>query len=510
MNEENRIDTGGYNFDPETGERIVRSDLAEQREASPSVEFAATAPAESAATPPRETARPAAPVFRDLPDAPKKKKKGGFFRVLALILCCALIGGAAGIGGAMFMMNRAGDRSAAADDSAVVQEALPEAVQEPVPQEAGADEDAVSILTGRRDTSIISANDVDTGRLMTAAEVYAVNVASTVGISAEGTTNYWGYSTPSAASGSGFIISEDGYVITNYHVIEGSRSITVTTFDGDKYKAAIVGGDENNDIAVLKIEAEGLTPVVLGDSANMNVGDTVIAIGNPLGELTFSLTQGVISALNRNVTLSGNNSMSLIQTDCAINSGNSGGALFNLYGEVIGITNAKYSTSVMSGTASIDNIGFAIPINSVKNIVSSIIENGYISKPYIGVSVMTVSEDASIYARSGARVASVTAGGPADEAGLQENDIIYAVDGVDITTSGELVNIVTSKKPGDIITLSVYRDREEIEIKVVIGEQKQSAEVIFAEEEDDTYDPYGYGYGYGGNPFGFGWGDYFG
>ncbi|MBR0353461.1 MAG: trypsin-like peptidase domain-containing protein [Oscillospiraceae bacterium] len=508
MNEENRIDTGGYNFDPETGERIVRSDLAEQSEASPSVEFAATAPAESAATPPRETARPAAPVFRDLPDAPKKKKKGGFFRVLALILCCALIGGAAGIGGAMFMMNRAGDRSAVTEEPAAVQEVLPESTQEPAAQEAGADEDAVSILTGRRDTSIISANDVDTGRLMTAAEVYAVNVASTVGISAEGTTNYWGYSTPSAASGSGFIISEDGYVITNYHVIEGSRSITVTTFDGDKYKAAIVGGDENNDIAVLKIEAEGLTPVVLGDSANMNVGDTVIAIGNPLGELTFSLTQGVISALNRNVTLSGNNSMSLIQTDCAINSGNSGGALFNLYGEVIGITNAKYSTSAMSGTASIDNIGFAIPINSVKNIVSSIIENGYISKPYIGVSVMTVSEDASIYARSGARVASVTPGAPADEAGLKENDIIYAVDGVDITTSGELVNIVTSKKPGDIITLSVYRDREEIEIKVVIGEQKQSAEVIFAEEEDDTYDPYGYGYG--GNPFGFGWGDYFG
>ena len=162
----------------------------------------------------------------------------------------------------------------------------------------------------------------------------------------------------------------------------------------------------------------------------------------------------------------------------------------------------------MSSSASIDNIGFAIPINSVRQIIESIIENGYISKPYIGVSVITVSEDASIYARAGARVASVTEGAPAADAGLKENDIIFAVDGNTITTSGELVDVVTSKKPGDIITLSVYRDRQEMEIKVVIGEQRQSAEVSFEEEETQPYDPYAYGYGYGGNPFGFG--DYYG
>ena len=502
MNEENNIDTRGYNFDPETGERIVRSEAAELNSPAPSPEPAAA---------PHETARPAAPVYRDLPDAPKRKKKGGFFKVLALILCCAIVGGLSGIGGMLFVQHKTAERTGTGEEPAQVQEILPEPAETSEPQEEETEEDSVSILTGRRNSSLISTNDVDTGKLMTAAEVYYVNVASTVGISAEGiTTNYWGYSTPSAASGSGFIISEDGYVITNYHVIEGSRSVTVSTYDGESYKAVIIGGDENNDIAVLKIEAEGLVPVVLGDSANMNVGDTVIAIGNPLGELTFSLTQGVISAVNRNITLSGGNGMSLIQTDCAINSGNSGGALFNLYGEVIGITNAKYSTSSLSGAASIDNIGFAIPINSVRQIIESIIQNGYISKPYIGVSVITVSEDASIYARSGARVANVTEGAPADEAGLRENDIIFAVDGENITTSGELVNIVSSKKPGDVVTLSVYRDREEIEIKVVIGEQKQSAEIAVEEEEDEDYDPYAYGYGYGGNPFGFGWGDYFG
>ena len=147
----------------------------------------------------------------------------------------------------------------------------------------------------------------------------------------------------------------------------------------------------------MKIDAEGLTPVVLGDSDNLNVGDQVVAIGNPLGELTFSLTTGVVSALNREVTLSSNVTMNLIQTDCAINSGNSGGALFNLYGEVIGITNAKYSSSSSSSEASIDNIGFAIPLNHVKNIVKSIIETGSITKPYIGVTVSSVSSEAQGY-----------------------------------------------------------------------------------------------------------------
>ena len=254
-----------------------------------------------------------------------------------------------------------------------------------------------------------------------------------------------------------------------------SNSITVTAYDGTTYDATLVGYDESNDIAVLKVDATGLTPVTLGDSDNLNVGDSVIAIGNPLGELTFSLTAGAVSALNRQVTLSSNVTMDLIQTDCAINSGNSGGALFNLYGEVIGITNAKYSSS-SSTEASIDNIGFAIPINQVKSIVESIIEKGYISKPYIGVSVTDVSEETQSYGLpGGAAVKSVTENGPAAKAGLQVNDIITAVDGTEITGSDDLVAIVGKAAVGDTLKMTVYRNGETVEIEVTVEEQVQSA-----------------------------------
>ena len=168
--------------------------------------------------------------------------------------------------------------------------------------------------------------------------------------------------------------------------------------------------------------------------------------------------------------------MNLLQTDCAINAGNSGGALFNLYGEVVGITNAKYSSSGSSGEASIDNIGFAIPVNQVMNIVQSIIEKGYITKPYIGVTVMTVSTEAISYGLpAGASVQSVIEDGPAEKAGLQTNDIIYAVDGQEISSSSDLVDLVGKATPGDTVTLSVYRQGEKLELTVEIGEQTQSA-----------------------------------
>ncbi|MBP3210808.1 MAG: trypsin-like peptidase domain-containing protein, partial [Oscillospiraceae bacterium] len=198
---------------------------------------------------------------------------------------------------------------------------------------------------------------------LTPAEVYEQNVNSTVGITISGqTTSRYGYGYTFQAAGSGFIITSDGYILTNYHVIADSEKVTVATYDNETYDAKVIGYDESNDIAVLKIEAEGLKPVTLGDSNSLRVGDTVLAIGNPLGELTFSLTRGIVSALSRSVAMSSGSTMSLIQTDCAINSGNSGGALFHEYGEVIGITNAKYSSSGYSGEASFDNIGFAIPI----------------------------------------------------------------------------------------------------------------------------------------------------
>lgn len=332
------------------------------------------------------------------------------------------------------------------------------------------------VYEGSRETSVINIAQIDTSKEMTPAEVYAQNVNSTVGIRTSITTNYWGYQTQAAAAGFGFILSADGYILTNYHVVEDSNSITVSLYDGTEYDATLVGCDESNDIAVLKIDAEGLTPVVLGDSDNLNVGDQVVAIGNPLGELTFSLTTGVVSALNREVTLSSNVTMNLIQTDCAINSGNSGGALFNLYGEVIGITNAKYSSSSSSSEASIDNIGFAIPLNHVKNIVKSIIETGSITKPYIGVTVSSVSSEAQGYGLpTGAAVRSVEADSPAAKAGLEENDIITEVDGTAINSSTELVNYVGEKTPGDELTFKVYRQGEELELTVTIGEKTQSA-----------------------------------
>ena len=375
--------------------------------------------------------QPSAPV----PEQKKKSGKAG--KIVALLLACALVGGGSGFGAAALMQ-----KNAAAQPQSTTQ----------------ASSDASVMLEAKRQAAALQVASVDTGKVLTPSEVYAQNVNSTVGITTSITTNYFGYQTTSAAAGSGFILTQDGYILTNYHVVEGSNSITVTTYDGTGYDATLIGYDESNDIAVLKIDASDLTPVVLGDSDTLNVGDSVVAIGNPLGELTFSLTTGVVSALDRPVTLSTGTTMNLIQTDCAINSGNSGGALFNLYGEVIGITNAKYSSSGSSSEASIDNIGFAIPIDQVRSIFESIITNGYIVKPYIGVTVSDVSSESQSYGLpQGAAVRSVTENGPAAEAGLQENDIITAVNGETITGSNDLVKLVKASAAGDTLELTVYR-----------------------------------------------------
>ena len=401
--------------------------------------------------------------FRQEPtQQPQQKKNHNGAKVTALILSCALVGGAMGFGGSALQSHLA---QKDADESA---------------QQA-----ASTFYEGSRESSVINIAQIDTSKQMTAAEVYAQNVNSTVGIRTSITTNYWGYQTQSAAAGSGFILSADGYILTNYHVVEDSDSITVSLYDGTSYDATLVGCDESNDIAVLKIDAEGLTPVVLGDSDNLNVGDPVVAIGNPLGELTFSLTSGAVSALDREVTFSNNVTMDLIQTDCAINSGNSGGALFNLYGEVIGITNAKYSGSSSSSSASIDNIGFAIPINHVKSIVKSIIETGSITKPYIGVRINNVSSEAQAYGLpAGAAIYSVEDDSPAQQAGLQANDIVTEVDGKTISTTSELVELVGEKAAGDELKLKVYRQGETIEITVTVGEQTTSA--LPQENTEDT------------------------
>lgn len=350
--------------------------------------------------------------------------------------------------------------------------------------ETAQDSPRSTMMEGVREKSVLDITAIDTSKEMTPAEVYAANVNSTVGITTSVTTNFWGFHTTSAAAGSGFILTDDGYVITNHHVIENSDSITVSLYDGTTYEAELIGYDASNDIAVLKVEAEGLTPVVIGDFENLNVGDSVIAIGNPLGELTFSLTSGAVSALDREITLSNSVTMELIQTDCAINSGNSGGALFNLYGEVVGVTNAKYSGS--GGGASIDNIGFAIPINHVKDIIKSIIENGYITKPYIGVSVTDVSRETQSYGLpKGAAVRSIAEDGPAADTGLEESDIITAINGEEIDGSKALVDAVRNASAGDELVFKVYRKGESIERKVIVGEDVQPARADEKSEEEN-------------------------
>ena len=379
---------------------------------------------------------------------PNKNRSG--LKLTALALGFSLLGGAIGAGGVL-LVNRSNDPS------------IPSSTQS----------GSTTLWEGDRGNTVININTIDTDKLMTPAEVYAANVHSPVGITTSITTNYWGYQSTAAASGSGFIISEDGYILTNFHVIENSDSITVSAYNGDNFEAALIGYDESNDIAVLKVDAAGLSPVVLGDSDNLNVGDSVVAIGNPLGELTFSLTGGAISAKDREVTFSGGITMNLLQTDCAINSGNSGGALFNLYGEVIGVTNAKYSSS--SGGASIDNIGFAIPINSIRSIVERIIEKGYVSKPYLGVSMTDVDESYQIYGLpAGAAIQSVVKDSPAEKAGLQIGDIITKAGDQDITCSDDLKAVVTGCQPGDSVTLTIYRRGQTLTLTAVIGEQKSS------------------------------------
>ena len=329
------------------------------------------------------------------------------------------------------------------------------------------------------------------------ADLYEQNVNSTVGITISGeTSSRYGYGYTYQASGSGFIITSDGYILTNYHVINGSKAVTVATYDHNTYDAKVIGYDASNDIAVIKIDAENLKPVTLGDSDTLRVGENVYAIGNPLGELTFSLTGGIVSALSRNVQTEAGTSMSLIQTDCAINSGNSGGALFNTRGEVIGITNAKYSSSGMSSEAEIDNIGFAIPINSVKRIVTSIIENGYVLKPYIGISVSPLSEETAKVTgiKAGAVVQDVTADAPADKAGLKNHDVIVKVGETDINDSNDLVQVISKSDPGDVLTFSIYRQGQEITLDVEIGSKTESAlkdeeEAEAAEEEQAPQQP---------------------
>ena len=309
---------------------------------------------------------------------------------------------------------------------------------------------------------------------MSPSQVYAMNVNSVVAISNQSTTNVWGQVSETAASGTGFIISSDGYILSNYHVVEGANRLTVITYMGDEYEAKLVGFDEMNDVSILKIEATGLESVTIGSSDDLIVGDQVVAIGNPLGELTSSLTVGYISAKDRTINTDGN-LINMMQTDAAINPGNSGGPLFNMKGEVIGITTAKYSGSTGSG-ASIEGIGFAIPIDDVMAMTEDLIAHGYLTnQAYLGVSVMDLdASTASMYSLPvGSYVQSVVEGSCAEKAGIQPKDIIINVGGYRVEGNSTLQTALRKFKAGDTTTITVFRAGAEIELTITFDERPQ-------------------------------------
>lgn len=310
---------------------------------------------------------------------------------------------------------------------------------------------------------------------MTPGQVYALNVRSVVLITCEVSANVYGQTTSGISTGSGFILTEDGYVVTNNHVVEGATKIYVGTHDGLELSAQLVGSDATNDVAVLKVEGRNLDPVTLGSSADLAVGDQVVAIGNPLGELTATMTAGYVSAKNRDVTTDGR-TINMIQTDAAINSGNSGGPLFNMKGEVVGITTAKYSGSSGSG-ASIEGIGFAIPMDDVVGMVDDLVNYGYVTGAYLGVMVSDMDPEAAAYYGMpvGAYVQEVTPGNCAEAAGLQAKDIIVALGEHEVKNVSGLTRALRSFKAGDTTTITVFRSGERLVLTITLDEKPVAA-----------------------------------
>ena len=383
--------------------------------------------------------------------APKEKKPHGkWAKALCMCLVCALLGGICGAG---LMAGSMNDRIAA------MEEKLEEQTKE-------------SLSIGQTSTTPAPVSTTTTAKPIAA--IYDQACSEVVGITTEVTyTNFFGQTSSSAVSGSGFIVSEDGYILTNYHVIEyaykGNYAVTVMLHDGTRYEASIVGVEDCNDIAVLKIDASGLDPVTFGDSDKLSVGDDVYAVGNPLGELEFSMTTGHVSALDRLITTDeSTEAINMFQIDAAVNSGNSGGPVYNANGEVVGIVTAKYSDTGVEG------LGFAIPINDAIKIANDLITKGYVTgKAYMGV---TIDERYnSMYSQYynmpiGAFVKSVEPGSCAENAGIQAGDIITRLGDVEITGYSDLKQAIKQYSAGDSAELELYRAGESRTITVIFDE----------------------------------------
>lgn len=390
------------------------------------------------------------PVVTNTPAQPKKHHRGAG-RVVALLLSCAVISAACGFGGAILAQN--GSRTG-----------------------------KTTVQQSSRTATTVNVKKVDGQTLMSPAEVYASTVNSVVSINCSAvSTNIFGQQTESASSGSGFIYTADGYIVTNQHVIANASSINVTLYNGDTYPATLVGSDSDYDVAVLKIDAKDLPAVTLGSSTDVNVGDTVMAIGNPLGELTFSMSQGIVSCVNRAINVEGT-PFNMIQVDASINPGNSGGPLMNLYGEVVGIVSAKYSSYA---NTTVEGLGFAIPINDVQSIIKDIIENGSVgNEAYMAITAGTMTQQMAaqykINATEGVFVYSVEDGGAGDKAGLKLGDVITKLNDTQITSMEDLSAAKKGFKAGDTVTLTVLRDGKEITTQLTFDAQPQTT--------DDTAD----------------------
>ena len=388
----------------------------------------------------------------DTPEtAPKRRKRRGA-RILAVLLVCALlVGGAFGAGYATreFLQSSRSNQT--------------------------------NLYVSNREPVEVSQVAVDGKTKMDYTELYAANVNSCVSINVSETTNIWGQQAQIAASsGSGFIINEDGYIVTNYHVISGTGNGTttaqVTLYDGTTYDAEIIGGDSEFDIAVLKIDAPDLTPVVIGDSSALQVGDDIAVIGNPLGELTFSMSEGIVSTTNRLINVDGT-PFNMIQITAAVNSGNSGGPLFNMYGEVVGIVSAKLSSS-SSSEASVEGLGFAIPINDVKAMIEDIMTNGYITnKAYLGIYAGDFSPSMIPNSAfdSGVYLYSVEENGAAARAGLQAGDVITGLDGTEITDMDSLTAAKKNYSAGDTAVVEYYRNNEKYTTQLTFDAMPQAS-----------------------------------
>lgn len=314
------------------------------------------------------------------------------------------------------------------------------------------------------------------GNEMSAEDIYLMAVNQVVGVNSEAKTNIFGQSTASAVSGSGFVVSADGYIVTNYHVIEYADqygyTLTIMLHDGKSYPAKIVGYEQDNDIAVIKIDATGLSAVTIGDNKKMKVGDKIYAVGNPLGELDYTMTNGIVSALDRVIQVDESTSINMFQIDAAVNSGNSGGPLYNSKGEVVGIVSAKYASTGIEG------LGFAIPINDAIDIVNQLITNGHVvGKASMGISVRTVTNAAAEYYKlvEGAYIVSVQAGSCAEKAGLKVGDIITKLGDTAVTSADTLKTAKKNFKAGDKATIIVNRDGKELSLTITFDEQGVTA-----------------------------------